>query len=322
MPTDIKTIRKTLLSRDVLQNLITLGSLAALVIIFSSMSEYFLSSKNMMSIMLTATSVGLIAIGQTLCLISREFDMSVGMVAAMSGIIFTLLVKDGGWSIIAAFAASIAFGLLSGAIAGFCVSRLHTNSWITTFALLQIYRGIIFILTAGMPISVSGNEAFKVLGTYKVFGSIPLPVMILVVAYLIFIFIMKYTKIGRKIYCVGGNPDAAHVSGINVANIKMFAFMTVAVLASVSGVLFASRVSSGQPFIGDMYAMDSIAAAVVGGTAMSGGKGTIWGTFIGVMIVNVIQNGLIMIGMPSFYQYIATGTIMFIAVLIQTERKK
>ena len=322
MPTDIKTIKKTLLSRDVLQNLITLGSLIALIIIFSSMSEYFLTSKNMMSILLTATSVGLIAIGQTLCLISREFDMSVGMVAAMSGIIFTLLVKDGGWPIVAALAASIAFGFLSGSITGFCVSRLHTNSFITTFALLHIYRGIVFILTAGMPISVSGNEAFKILGTFKVFGVIPLPVVILIVGYIIFTFIMKYTKIGRKIYCVGGNPDAAHVSGINVANVKMFSFMTVAVLASISGVLFASRVSSGQPFIGDMYAMDSIAAAIVGGTAMSGGKGAIWGTFIGVMIVNVIQNGLIMVGMPSFYQYIATGSIMFIAVLIQTERKK
>ena len=320
MFTGAKRLTNTI-SKDVLQKLITVGALVVLLIFFSSMSEYFFTAKNMMSILLTATSVGLIAIGQTLCLVSREFDMSVGMVAAMGGIIFTMLIKDAGWSIPLAFLAAIAFGLCSGAIVGFCVGRLHTNSFITTFSLLQIYRGILFILTNGMPISVSGNNAFKVLGTYKIFG-IQLPILIMIFAYVLFAFIMKYTKIGRAVYCVGGNPEAAHISGLNVANTKLFGFMVVSTLAALAGVLFASRVSSGQPFIGDLYAMDAIASAVVGGTAMSGGKGTVFGTFIGVMIVNVIQNGLIMIGMPSFYQYIATGLIMFVAVLIQTERKK
>lgn len=320
MFTGAGSLSKTV-SRDLLQKLITIGALVALIIFFSSMSEYFFTANNMMSILLTATSVGLIAVGQTLCLVSREFDMSVGMVAAMGGIIFTLLIKDAGFSIPMALMVAIAFGLLSGAIVGICVGRLHTNSFITTFSLLQIYRGILFILTSGMPISVSGNEAFKILGTYKVMG-IQLPILIMVIAYLAFAFIMKYTRIGRAVYCIGGNPEAAHISGINVANTKLFSFMVVSTLAAIAGVLFASRVSSGQPFIGDLYAMDSIAAVVVGGTAMSGGKGTVGGTFIGVMIVNVIQNGLIMIGMPSFYQYIATGLIMFVAVLIQTERKK
>jgi len=133
---------------------------------------------------------------------------------------------------------------------------------------------------------------------------------------------MKYTKLGRNIYAVGSNPEAAHICGVNVARVKIFCFVVIGVLSAFAGILFTSRINSGSPTVGAMYALDSIAACVVGGTAMTGGKGSIVGVFMGVMIVSVVQNGLVMIGLDAAYHFIVTGLIMFGAVLAQTRRKK
>ena len=308
--------------KENLQLLITGLALVLLVVFFSSLSEYFFTPANLMTILLTATSVGIIAVGQFLCLVSQNFDMSVGNVAAMGGVIFTMLVKDGGFSVPLALVIGLCFGLGSGFIVGFSVAKLNTNAFITTFAMLQIYRGILFVLTAGVPISMATNPAYRFLGSYKILDTIQMPVMILIVVYVAFFIIMRYTKLGRNVYAVGSNPEAAHICGVNVVNVKIFCFLVTGVLSALAGILFASRVNSAQPNVGAMYALDSIAASVVGGTAMTGGKGSILGVFIGVMIVNVVQNGLIMIGLDPSYQYIVTGLIMFFAVLAQTSKKK
>ncbi len=308
--------------KDKLQPLITGFALIVLIIVFSSISEFFLSPANLLSILLTATSVGLIAVGQFLCLVSRDFDMAVGNVAAMGGVIFTMLVKDSGWGVPMAAITALVFGFASGFITGFCVAKLKTPAFITTFSLLQIYRGILFVLTSGMPISMPTNPAYRFLGSYKLFDVIQLPILFLILAFVLFHFIMRYTKLGRNIFAIGSNPDAAHICGVNVVRTRIFCFVVVGVLAAFAGVLFASRVNSAQPNVGATYAMDSIAACVVGGTAMSGGKGSMIGAFVGVVIVNLVQNGLVMIGMDASYQYIATGLILFIAVLAQTNRKK
>jgi ribose transport system permease protein len=239
----------------------------------------------------------------------------------MGGVIYTMLVVAG-VSVPLAMLLALGFGALSGFIAGVCVSRFNTNAFITTFAQLQIYRGILFVLTGGSTISVKPNDAFRFIGTYKVFGVIQMPIVIMVVIFISFWFILKYTKLGRSIYCVGNNAEAAKISGINVPRTITFSFMMTGFFAALSGVVFASRVNSGQPNLGTTYALDTIAAAVIGGTVMSGGKGNIWGAFIGIMVVYVIQNGLIMSGLDSYYHYIFTGLIMFFAVLAQREKTK
>ena len=310
------------LNKDSIQLLIILAALVVLMIVFSSISPYFLSPENMLTILLTATSVGIIAIGQFFCLLSGHFDISTGNVAALSGIIFCTFVKDMGWSVPAALCLGLLFGLASGSFIGFCVARLKANAFISTFAMMQVYRGILFVVTAGMPISMPTLPAFRFLGTFKVFGTVQLPIIIMLVGFVCFWFVLKYTKLGRAVYCVGGNAEASRISGINVQRVTMFCFIAVGVLASFVGMLFASRVNSGQVNVGATYALDSIAACVVGGTGMNGGKGSIWGVLLGVVIINVIQNGLIMIGLDPSYQYIATGSIMLVAVIAQTERKK
>ena len=308
-------------NKDIMQILILLIALVVLMIVFSSISPYFFTSANLMTILLTATSVGTIAIGQFLCLLSGNFDMSVGNVAALAGIIFCYLAKAG-WSAPAALCMGLLFGLASGTFVGFCVAKLKANAFISTFAMLQIYRGILFVVTAGMPIAMPQIPGFRIIGTYKAFGVIQMPIVFMIIGFACFWFILKYTKIGRSVYSVGGNSEAARISGINVPKIQMFCFMVVAILASFVGMMFASRTNSGQVNVGAMYALDSIAACVVGGTGMAGGKGSIVGVILGVLMINVIQNGLIMIGLDPSYQYIATGAILLFAVILQTDRKK
>lgn len=302
--------------------ILTVVALAVLLVVFSNTSEYFFTSQNMLAILLSASTVSFIGIGQFMNVLCGYFDMSVGNVAAMSGVIYALLVKDAGMSVPLAIMVSLFFGLFSGAIAGFCVSRLNTNAWVTTFALMQIYRGILFVLTGGQSITLKNNEAFRFLGTYKLFGFVQMPIALMIILFVFFFLLLRYTRIGRSVYCVGNNQEAAHISGLDVANTKLFCFLVTGFMAALSGIVFTARINSAQPNLGATYAMDTIAAAVVGGTRMGGGRGNIWGAFVGIIIVYVIQNGLIMSGLDSYYHYIATGLIMFFAVLSQTERIK
>ena len=299
----------------------TIFILIVLLFIFSNTSKYFFTGDSLLAILLSASTVSYIAAGQFMVLLGGQFDMSVGNVAAMGGVLYSMLAVKG-LPVPLAMAIALGFGLLSGFIAGVCVSRFNTNAFITTFAQLQIYRGILFVLTGGSTISVDPNPAFRFIGTYKVFGFLQMPVVIMIVIFVLFWFILKFTKLGRAVYCVGNNAEAAKISGINVPRTITFAFLMTGFFAALSGVVFASRVNSGQPNLGATYALDTIAASVIGGTSMAGGKGNIWGAFIGILVVYVIQNGLIMSGVDSYYHYIITGLIMFFAVLAQTEKTK
>jgi ribose transport system permease protein len=268
---------------------------------------------------MTVSVIGLISIGQTMCLITRGFDMSVGMVAALGGVIFAEMVLMG-LPVPIAVILGLIYGVIAGLLNGLCIALLKMNAFIVTFVWLQIYRGIIYIITGGMPVTIAGNNAFSFLGATKVFGVIPLPVLIMLFLYILFSLMLKYTKFGREIYCVGGNPDAAKISGISVKKTQIKAYILTSVLAALGGILFTSRVSAMQPTIGESYALDSIAATILGGTALTGGKGTIMGALLGVVIIGVIQNGLIMLNVNAYYQYIATGAIMFIAVLVHLDK--
>jgi ribose transport system permease protein len=312
-------LRKKMFTRDFFEKTVVLIVLLVLIIIFSSGSDYFLSSRNFLSIGMTISVIGLISIGQTMCLITRGFDMSVGMVAALGGVIFAEMVLIG-LPVPIAVILGLTFGVVAGLINGLSIALLNMNAFIVTFVWLQIYRGIIYIITGGMPVTIAGNNAFSFLGATKIFGVIPLPVLIMIFLYILFSLVLKYTKFGRELYCVGGNPNAANISGISVKKTQIKAYLITSVLAALGGILFTSRVSAMQPTIGETYALDSIAATILGGTALTGGKGSIMGALLGVVIIGVIQNGLIMLNVNAYYQYIATGAIMFIAVLVHLDR--
>lgn len=312
--------RKILLNRDNKQNIIILIVFVAIMAVFSIGSEYFLKPKNIVAILVAAVPLGLIAIGECTCLVSGFFDMSPGMVASLSGVIWAVLITRNGMGVWPAFFIALAFGVGSGCIAGASVAWLKMPAWMATYALYQIWRGVIMIITEGTAIRMTNYADFKIIGQTKVIGDIPLPVILLILAYILMYFVFRYTKLGRALFTIGGNVDAAKNIGIRIDWVQFFCFVLSGFLASLGGLLFASRSASAQPIIGELYAMQAIAATVVGGTRMGGGKANLAMTFIGVLIVVGMQNGMSMINVPTFYQYIATGVILFIAVLFQTDR--
>lgn len=311
------------MNRDTRQNIVILLALAVMYGFFGVRSPYFLQSDNIITILAAAVPLGLIGIGECLCLLTGNFDMSVGMVASLAGIIWCKLIVEAGMPTYLAFTIALAFGLVSGLLAGLSVAYLDMPAWMTTYALFQIWKGVIYILTNGEAIRMTRYKTFKFLGQGKAFNTnVPWSVVILLAIYAVMYFVLKYTKLGRDLFVVGGNIEAARNAGLRVKFCKTFVFVLSGVLSALGGALFASRSGSGQPIIGELYAMQAIAGAVVGGTGMAGGKANIAMTFVGILIVVGLQNGLNMIGVPSQYQYIATGLIVVLAILVQTERKK
>ena len=223
----------------------------------------------------------------------------------------------------AAFALALLFGLVSGLIAGLSIAYLKMPPWMATYALFQIWKGVIYILTNGEAIRMTTFTSFKYLGQHKLFGTpITWAVIIMLAAYVVLYFVFKYTKLGRDLFVVGGNEEAARNVGVRVNLCRVFVFTLSGFLSALAGALFASRSGSGQPIIGDLYAMQAIAGAVIGGTAMTGGKTNVAMTFVGVMFVVCLQNGLNMIAVPAFYQHIVTGIVLVLAIVVQTDRPK
>ena len=322
--TQIKVKKK--MNRDTRQTIVVLIAFVAMMAFFGIMSEYFLKTANLIALLVSAVPLGLIAIAQSSCLLTGNFDMSVGMVASLGGIVWTALIVDLGVPTYAAFACGLVYGLISGLIAGVTTAYLNVPYWISTFALTQIWNGVILIITNGDAYRMTKFPAFKWLGQHKLFTvagtGIPPAVIILLVAYVLFYIFLKYTKLGRDLFIIGGNREAARNAGININRGIVFVFTLSGVASALAGMLFASRSGSGQPVIGDFYSMHAIAGSVIGGTAMAGGKTNPLMTFVGMMMVTVLQNGLNMIGVPAFYQHIVTGAIVVLAIWVQTERRK
>lgn len=311
------------LSRDQRQNVIIILAFVVLMLIFGILSPYFLKPANLIALLVAAVPLGLIGIGECGCLLTGAFDMSVGMVASLAGVLWTMLITQAGMSTYAAFSVGLVFGIVSGMLAGVSVAFLKMPAWMATYALFQIWKGVIYILTNGEAIRMTTYNDFKYLGQHKLFGTpITWAVVIMLLAFVAMYFILRFTKLGRDLFVVGGNMEAAKNVGIRIRFAQTFVFVLSGTLSALAGLLFASRSGSGQPVIGDLYAMQAIAGAVVGGTSMAGGKANMAMTFVGILIVVCLQNGLNMVGVPSFYQHIATGLILVLAILVQTDRPK
>lgn len=311
------------LSREQIQPAIIILTLVVVILIFTAINSSFLSFANLHSVLLTAVPVGLIAIGECAAIMSGYFDMSAGMVAAMGGLAAASVMHANG-SVVLALLAGLAVGLICGLLAGMCVSYLGLNAFITTYAMQEIYRGIIYVFTDGFPISLFGADysAYTKWGQMKVLNFLQFPILVLIIVYALVALFLKYRKLGRSIYLVGSNAKCAKICGINLHLVQVFVFLLCDVLAAFAGMLYASRIGSAPAFLGETIVMEAIAATIVGGTSLAGGKGNLGLTFVGVCIIYVVKNGLIMCGLPDFYQYIAIGAILFIAVMMQADRKK
>lgn len=321
MATTTKKLNIKKMTNQQLQPIILTIVLIAMLIVFTSMNSNFITWTNLHTILLSAVTVGIMTIGQSCCKLANYFDMSVGMVGAMGGLAAGKVLVAGG-SVGAAVAAGLAVGLICGLMAGFLVSFMGMNAWVTTFALSSAYRGVIYIFTDGFPIPLFDQvyAPFTKWGSMMVGGFMQFPIVVMLILYVLVQLFLSYRKLGRSIYLVGGNQYCSHICGINVRAVQMFIFIICDVLAAFAGILFASRMSSAAAFLSDTTTLEAIAATVVAGVVA--GRGNMFVSFIGVLIIFTLKNGLVMVGLPDFYQYLAIGVVIFLAVMVQSEHKK
>ncbi|MFC2599744.1 MAG: ABC transporter permease [Treponema lecithinolyticum] len=285
--------------------------LLVLIIVVSVLNTNFLSVQNIKNIFQQVSINGILAVGMTFVIITGGIDLSVGSLLGFSGVIAASLVSGGGNPLLAVLA-GIAAGLVFGVVNGVLVSYAKIVPFIVTLGMLSIARGFTNVYTHGSPI-IKLNKAFTALGQSSFLG-IGLPVWIFVCMLLVGYVLLHTTKLGRYTLAVGGNESAAKTSGINTAKIKMFAYTFTGFCCGLAGILMTAKTNAGAPNAGTGYELDAIAAAIIGGTSPSGGKGSIFGTLLGVLIFGIIQNALDILNVSSYIQQVIKGLIIIGAV--------
>lgn len=287
--------------------------LVLFIIVSSVLSKNFLTVGNFLNLLQQASIPGIVAIGMTLVIITGGIDLSVGSVLAFSGMISSVLVSKG-ISIPIAILAGVVLGAILGTITGFLVAKLELPNFIASLAMMETARGAALLTTAGVPVFGLPSE-FKFIGGGFI-GKIPVSGIIWIILTILFFLMLKYTTFGRSMYAIGGNQEAAELSGIKTVKNTAITYIICAALAGFAGVLTASWLSTGQPTAGTGMELDAIAASVIGGASLSGGIGTVAGTFGGVFLLQIITNIFNLVGLEAFYQRIAKGIIIVVALLI------
>lgn len=293
-----------------------LGPMVALLfmcILLTVTTDTFLVANNLLSTLRNVCVNCLIAFGITCVLISGGIDLSVGSVAAASGVLAVRL-ANAGLPVVVCVIAALALGALVGLVNGAVVANTDLPPFIITLSTQITVRGISYILTGGQPTQCT-NEGFNNLGTGSVLG-LPIPVLIVVIAMVVLLLIMYRTSFGRHVYAVGGNREAARYAGVNVKWVQIRVFIMSGITAALAGVVLAARLYSGQPNVGEGFERDAIAASVLGGTSMGGGVGTLGGTVIGVLIIGVLNNGMNLLKIDTYWQYVVKGCVILGAVYL------
>ena len=299
--------------------------LILLILIFSSLHPRFLHPLNIFNVMRQISITGLIALGMTFVIIVRGIDLSVGALIALCGLVGAVIAKGGlverfsvgldtelsnpwYW----ALAGSVLIGLLAGTVNGVCITKLKVPAFVVTLGGLSAYRGTALLVSDGGPIS-GFNEAYRWIGQGKI-GMVPIPVIIFLVFIVLCHIVLKYTVYGRYIYSVGGNPEAARLSGINIDLIITSTYIITGFFVGLAAFILSARLNSSEAVAGLGYELNVIAVVVVGGTSLFGGRGNILGTIIGAMLFGVLQNGLVLLNVSSYIQQIIIGIILILAV--------
>jgi ribose transport system permease protein len=293
------------------------------VLFFSLLSPHFLTAENLLNVSLQTSITAIIAAGMTLVILTGGIDLSVGSLVALVGVVGALTAQQipaPGAGVAGAVAVGLLLGAASGAAAGWCITRFRITPFIATLALMTIWRGLAFILTEGRPVwELPG--AFSIAGGGR-FAGIPIPTWLMAGVYAAVHITLTRTRFGRHIYAVGGNAEAARLAGISIPRITVAVYTICGMLTALSGVLLASRLSSGQPNAGLMYELDVIAAVVVGGGSLTGGRGSVAGTFLGSMLIGVLRNGLNLLDVGSYVQQVIVGIVILLAVVLDRWRSR
>lgn len=282
----------------------------------SLITPKFLTVSNW-TIIITQVSINaLLAFGVTFVIITGGIDLSLGSMVAVTGIVASLLAHPDDYPVVVPVMAGLLAGLGMGAFNGTIITKSKVPPFIVTLGTMTIGRGLALILSKGRPIS-NLSDSFNFIGGGAVWG-IPFPIIVLVVAFAVCSVVLKKTVLGRYIYAVGGNEQAAKASGIRVNKVKMAVYTICGGLAALAGILLTSRINTGQPNAGAGFELDAIAAAIIGGTSTSGGTGTMTGTLIGALLIGVISNGLDLLNVTSYYQQVVMGAIIIGAVVLDS----
>ncbi|MFX3622926.1 MAG: ribose ABC transporter permease [Ectobacillus sp.] len=304
---------------NILQQVGSLIGLVLIVVVISVLNPSFLAPTNLFNILRQVSINALIAFGMTFVILTGGIDLSVGSILALSSALVAGMLASG-MDATLAIGAGLLAGLVMGILNGVIIAKGKVAPFIATLATMTIFRGLTLVYMDGRPITGLGdNLMFQMLGRGYFFG-IPVPAVTMLITFAILYFILKKTAFGRRTFAIGGNEEAALLSGINVNRMKVMIYGISGLLAAFAGIILASRLDSAQPTAGTSYELDAIAAVVLGGTSLSGGKGWIVGTLIGALIIGVLNNGLNLLGVSSFFQQVVKGLVILLAVLL--DRKK
>ncbi|MEV0906251.1 ABC transporter permease/substrate-binding protein [Streptomyces hokutonensis] len=296
-----------------------LTALIVLVIAMSALSGDFLTTDNLLNVGVQAAVTAILAFGVTFVIVSAGIDLSVGSVAALSATVLAWSATQHGVPVVLAVVLAIATGIAAGLVNGFLIAYGKLPPFIATLAMLSVARGLSLVISQGSPIAFpdSVSHLGDTLG-----GWLPVPVLVMIVMGLIAAFILGRTYIGRSMYAIGGNEEAARLSGLRVSKQKLAIYALSGVFAAAAGIVLASRLSSAQPQAADGYELDAIAAVVIGGASLAGGTGKASGTLIGALILAVLRNGLNLLSVSAFWQQVVIGVVIALAVLLDTVRRK
>ncbi|MDK2886856.1 MAG: ribose transport system permease protein [Thermosipho sp. (in: thermotogales)] len=286
-----------------------------IVIFFAFLSDRFLTLSNFINVFRQVSIQAIIAFGMTLVIISGGIDLSVGSVFALSAVVMASVLKGG--SVLLGVLVALLVGALLGSINGVIVAKGKIQPFIVTLATMAIARSLTLVFTQGMPIT-GFPSSFRYIGRGDILG-IPVPVIIMFGIFAIIFYISMFTKLGLYTYAIGGNETAAKLSGVKVDKYKIIIYMLSGLLSAIAAIILTARLNSAQPTFGTGYELDAIAAVVLGGASLAGGKGTVIGTLFGALIMGILNNGLNLLNVSPFYQQAVKGIVILIAVLIERE---
>lgn len=301
-----------------LQKLGPLIGLCIIILILIIASPNFLTLTNILNVFRQVSINALIAFGMTFVILTGGIDLSVGATLALSGAL-TAGMLGAGFDPVTAVILGLGAGAAMGAVNGVLITKTNIAPFIATLATMTIYRGLALVYTDGRPITGFNSEFFTMIGGGYLFG-VPVPVIIMLVLFAALYFILRKTTFGRNVYAIGGNEEASRLSGIKTGRFKIYVYTLTGLLSALAGIILTSRLNSAQANAGTGYELDAIAAVVLGGTSLSGGRGWIVGTLVGALIIGVLNNGLNLMGVSSFYQQVVKGLVILLAVLL--DRKK
>ncbi|EUJ42800.1 ABC transporter permease subunit [Paenilisteria rocourtiae] len=296
-------------------------ALIVLIVVVTALNPSFMTTDNLLNLLRQVSINALIAFGMSFVILTGGIDLSVGSTLALSGALTAGIIASG-ISPLIAMCLGMLLGAFLGMINGILVAKGNLAPFIATLATMTIYRGATLVFTDGNPITGIGDSfIFQFVGKGYLFG-VPVPIIIMVICFLLLYILLHKTAFGKKTYAVGGNIHAAKIAGVKTNKVQIIIYTISGFMASIAGIILTSRLNSAQPTAGVSYEMDAIAAVVLGGTSLSGGKGRLFGTLIGALIIGTINNGLNLLGVSSFYQQIVKGLVIIIAVLLDRRQNK